>query len=74
MGVGRTTPRNMRDRPSSFGRLQSLCGAAGDLCSAYDRLRALGDESLAAEVLQLLISIDAAIAALEDHPPAVPMS
>jgi hypothetical protein len=57
----------MTNRIRVAPRLASLCGAAGHLCSAYDELRALGADTLAAEVLSVLTSVDAEITALEER-------
>ena len=46
-------------------KLQSLYGAAAHLCSAYEELRGIGADALAASALELLTTLDEVIARLE---------
>ena len=54
-------------------KLQSLCGAAAHLCSAYEELRGIGADALASSALELLTTLDEVIARLELETP-VPSS
>jgi hypothetical protein len=51
-------------------KLQSLCGAAAHLCSAYEELHGIGSDALAGSVLEVLTTLDELIAALDLETPA----